>query len=535
MYSKVARLANFKQIAGIAVAAIILTVIFVPFQTASAFTVNVPTLPNVTDLNAVPTSAVGSTFEVAIDVAPGELINIHQVELVLNNGQSSVKTALFNSDGQRDSGSPTLVRGNLEIIIPSPTTTGYGYGFGYVGNSVGFTSPYSYALVSPQYAFISGNTVGYSNAIGNAVTSFVGNGVDQIKIKGKLNTAVMTAGVPHTLDVFIHTGSGINPDTLQSPRLTFTPAGNSAVGFTNVTAGSNKTVEPNVSGVEPGKLKIKFANVGNGAVSVQKGKPVDIQTLLETTIFTSTSTNTATFSFSGSTVTTAGDVFEIDISGLDSVSGTIEITIPYDESLIPSGVAESSLRLYHWTGTVWEDVTTSVDTVNNTITGQVSSLSPVVTGYTSTTTAPTTGGGGGGGGGGGYAVIVNQTFPPDFFLINPLMKVQLQEAKFLNAQGQTAFGGKAGQQLSISADFRNYQQVAQPYAIIVQVIDKDGLTTEISWITGVADGGGSANTSRSLTLGQAGEYSVKIFVWDGVSMAPSALSEVTSRTFIVTN
>jgi hypothetical protein len=91
------------------------------------------------------------------------------------------------------------------------------------------------------------------------------------------------------------------------------------------------------------------------------------------------------------------------------------------------------------------------------------------------------------------------------------------------------------QQISISANFRNYQQTAQPYAIIVQVIDKDGITTDLSWITGVAEPAGNANTSRSITLGSAGDYSVKIFVWNGVSQAPSALSDVTGRTFTVTN
>ncbi|MEW6215632.1 MAG: chitobiase/beta-hexosaminidase C-terminal domain-containing protein, partial [Nitrospirota bacterium] len=57
----------------------------------------------------------------------------------------------------------------------------------------------------------------------------------------------------------------------------------------------------------------------------------------------------------------------------------ITVTIPYDESLVVG--AEANLRLFHWENNQWRDVTVSVDTVNNTITGQVNSLSPFGIGY----------------------------------------------------------------------------------------------------------------------------------------------------------
>ncbi|GAI47027.1 unnamed protein product, partial [marine sediment metagenome] len=37
---------------------------------------------------------------------------------------------------------------------------------------------------------------------------------------------------------------------------------------------------------------------------------------------------------------------------------------------------EESLRLFHWNGSEWEDITTSVDTVENIVYGQAASLSP---------------------------------------------------------------------------------------------------------------------------------------------------------------
>ena len=68
-----------------------------------------------------------------------------------------------------------------------------------------------------------------------------------------------------------------------------------------------------------------------------------------------------------------------DISSCATYSGPITITIPYNPSSIagPAG----GLGLFHWKNGAWQNVTVSVDTVNHTITGQVTSLSPFGIGY----------------------------------------------------------------------------------------------------------------------------------------------------------
>lgn len=70
-----------------------------------------------------------------------------------------------------------------------------------------------------------------------------------------------------------------------------------------------------------------------------------------------------------------------DISTSCSYSGNITVVLPYDENEI-SG-QEQHLKLFHWLNPGWEDCTVSVDTVNNTITGQVTTLSPFGIGYSS--------------------------------------------------------------------------------------------------------------------------------------------------------
>ncbi len=63
----------------------------------------------------------------------------------------------------------------------------------------------------------------------------------------------------------------------------------------------------------------------------------------------------------------------VEITTTASYSGLVTVGIRYDESQVSN---EESLRLFHWNGSEWEDITTSVDTVENIVYGQVSSLSP---------------------------------------------------------------------------------------------------------------------------------------------------------------
>lgn len=62
-----------------------------------------------------------------------------------------------------------------------------------------------------------------------------------------------------------------------------------------------------------------------------------------------------------------------DITTTASYSGTITITMSYDPTAVNN---QNNLKLMHFDGTTWQDITTSVDTVNHTITGVTTSLSP---------------------------------------------------------------------------------------------------------------------------------------------------------------
>jgi S-layer protein (TIGR01567 family) len=120
----------------------------------------------------------------------------------------------------------------------------------------------------------------------------------------------------------------------------------------NTPSGSNKIIAP-VS-----NLNVTFSQVnGDGNTSV-----------------TVSSTNTwGLHSFSK-----IGNYYNIDLSGA-TTTGNITVELGYD----PTGVYnETGIRLYHWnSGTsVWDDVTTYLDTTNNKVRGNVTSLSPFVPG-----------------------------------------------------------------------------------------------------------------------------------------------------------
>ena len=92
----------------------------------------------------------------------------------------------------------------------------------------------------------------------------------------------------------------------------------------------------------------------------------------------------------------------------------------------------------------------------------------------------------------------------------------------------------SGQQVNISATFKNYQSSPQNYVFITQV-EKDGVTFSIDWAAGTVNAGQTDTASRLWAPAgdyEPGDYTIKVFVWDKLgggpssSSSPSALSEV---------
>ncbi len=71
-----------------------------------------------------------------------------------------------------------------------------------------------------------------------------------------------------------------------------------------------------------------------------------------------------------------GEQLDIDTTAI--YDGTVTVALTYDDNIVFGD--PGALRIFHWTGTSWEDVTFSVDIENNKIIGKASSLSPWILG-----------------------------------------------------------------------------------------------------------------------------------------------------------
>jgi hypothetical protein len=65
----------------------------------------------------------------------------------------------------------------------------------------------------------------------------------------------------------------------------------------------------------------------------------------------------------------------VEIDTVATYVGPVAVGIPYDESSVGN---EARLKLFHYDGSSWQDVTRGVDKVNNVVYGEVTSLSPFV-------------------------------------------------------------------------------------------------------------------------------------------------------------
>ncbi|HEX7031942.1 MAG TPA: Ig-like domain-containing protein [Nitrososphaera sp.] len=153
-----------------------------------------------------------------------------------------------------------------------------------------------------------------------------------------------------------------------------------------------------------------------------------------------------------------------------------------------------------------------------------------------------------GGGGSNRVVIINNndnqqqgcpvtTYSESYFADNPLDRICVSNPSLIDAFGVNITDDAVvtvGQQVSITATLSNHQEMAQDYAFIVQITDEEGRVMFIAWQDGNIESGNTADISISWTPEQPGNYTVRIFVWDGLQPPAQPLSTVTSMNIEVT-
>lgn len=280
-------------------------------------------------------------------------------------------------------------------------------------------------------------------------------------------------------------------------------SGSTASGSTTSGASSPQVSSNNAStttNIGGETVNVGFELVqGTGSVSV-----TSMSFTQQTGLFSQvTGTGQGTGSVGGSQFSTAGTLFDVTTTVL--YSGPVQITIPYNQSLVSD---EENVRFLHYGLNGWEDATVSINTQSNTVTGKVTSLSPVVAG-----------------------IVDDGTFGETYFVANPTKRMAVMEAQAVDVLTSLASTGMTEPQKSLQATIKNPQRANQTFAFIVQVIDENGFTQDISWQTGEL-GMGESTVFSSSWGGPHGTYRVEMFVWTDIS-APSALAEAVVRDVII--
>ena len=123
-------------------------------------------------------------------------------------------------------------------------------------------------------------------------------------------------------------------------------------------------------------------------------------------------------------------------------------------------------------------------------------------------------------------LIITVSFFP-VFALTELERVSIADPILVNAFG-IPLGNNVNvdQQIQISADITNNQKISQTFIYLVQIKDEENFVVSVGWISGQLTPNQKLNPSLSWTPTQLGEFTVEIFVWEGLRNH-NALSENT--------
>jgi hypothetical protein len=117
-------------------------------------------------------------------------------------------------------------------------------------------------------------------------------------------------------------------------------------------------------------------------------------------------------------------------------------------------------------------------------------------------------------------------------IVPPLERAVASEPTLVDQTGARLTDVSVGSQVLIQSTITNSQTKKQPFAYIVQIKDRNGVTVSLSWVTGELPAKESLAAAQSWIPDVAGEYTIEVFVWESVD-TPTALSPVRTTTVTV--
>ncbi len=121
---------------------------------------------------------------------------------------------------------------------------------------------------------------------------------------------------------------------------------------------------------------------------------------------------------------------------------------------------------------------------------------------------------------------------PPIHAIEPLDRTPATSPRLVNAlDNQVTERLNVNQQVLVTADITNNQEITQHFVFIVQIKNDENVIISLGWITGSLNRNQSVSPARSWTPDHAGTYSAEIFVWESLTNQ-DALSESLSINII---
>jgi len=131
-----------------------------------------------------------------------------------------------------------------------------------------------------------------------------------------------------------------------------------------------------------------------------------------------------------------------------------------------------------------------------------------------------------------FFVLFTILIMPPIYAIEPLDRAPATSPRLVNALGNQVIEHlNVNQQVQITADITNNQEIVQDFVFIVQIKNDDNVIISLGWITGTLNPNQSLSTARSWTPDQPGSYLAEIFVWESLTNQ-DALSESLSISII---
>jgi len=131
-----------------------------------------------------------------------------------------------------------------------------------------------------------------------------------------------------------------------------------------------------------------------------------------------------------------------------------------------------------------------------------------------------------------FFVLFTVLIIPPIHAIEPLDRAPATSPRLVNAFGNQVIEHlNVNQQVQITADVTNNQEIAQDFVFIVQIKNDENVIISLGWITGSLNSKQLLSPALSWTPDHSGSYMAEIFVWESLTNQ-DALSESLSISII---